>query len=272
MASYYTVVQYVPDPVTDERINIGVIVAGGGVLQSRFLSDWRRAKQFGVEDIAFLKDFAGRVRDASELQLPIEGLSPSHTLDVDALKKISGEWINSIQITTPRASLAAPNQLLSEMADRFLREPTRKKRAFRDRRAAAGLAARHLEYALADRVGRDLKNLVKRHFKIEGRLDVHHFDVGVVNGAPYVAAQGLSFDVPASEDLDRDVEATAWTIDDVQQSQPAFPVAIIALRPSAASKTFDRAIHVFEGLGARVVYEEMLDGWATAIAARVDPL
>ncbi len=47
MASFYTVVQYVPDPVTDERVNIGVIVAAEDTVQSRFLSNWRRVKQFG---------------------------------------------------------------------------------------------------------------------------------------------------------------------------------------------------------------------------------
>src|SRR5579885_3191655 len=40
MASFYTVVQYVPDPVADERINAGVIVFSRDRVAARFVKNW----------------------------------------------------------------------------------------------------------------------------------------------------------------------------------------------------------------------------------------
>jgi len=57
--------------VIDERINTGVIVFGDGRLQTRFLRDWRRVRQFGSEDITFLLDFAERTKQATAAQLPL---------------------------------------------------------------------------------------------------------------------------------------------------------------------------------------------------------
>lgn len=69
MVSYYTVVQYYPDPIADERINIGVMAFGDGRVRSRFIQDWRRVEQFGGEDISFLHDFARRAEAWEETTL-----------------------------------------------------------------------------------------------------------------------------------------------------------------------------------------------------------
>jgi len=161
---------------------------------------------------------------------------------------------------------------LAEIAERFLKEPAPKKRAFRDRRAAAGLAARQLEAALRFKVGKQARELVKRNLPIDGQLDTHKFDVGVVNGATYVVAQGLSFEVPESDDLDKEVEATAWAVDDVRHGRPGVPIAIVTLRSSAESRAFGRAERIFSGLGASVILEDMIPDWASTVAARVKPL
>jgi hypothetical protein len=58
MAAFYTVVPYVPDPVRDERLNIGVLVFGDGQVRSRFVDNWHRVRNFGEERIDFLRSFA----------------------------------------------------------------------------------------------------------------------------------------------------------------------------------------------------------------------
>ena len=109
MVSYYTVVQYYPDPITDERINIGVMVFGDGQLRSHFLQDWRRVEQFGGEDISFLYDFARR----------------AEAWDETTLKDCMTRWTRSIQFREPLPSLREPEKLLDEKARLFLREPNR---------------------------------------------------------------------------------------------------------------------------------------------------
>ena len=59
MASRYSVIQYVPNPIADERINIGVLAFNEQVVKVHFLSRWDRVRDFGqVKDIDFLQNFA----------------------------------------------------------------------------------------------------------------------------------------------------------------------------------------------------------------------
>jgi hypothetical protein len=108
MVSYYTVVQYYPDPIAGERINIGVIAFGDGRLRSRFLENWRRVEQFGSEDISYLHDFARR----------------AEAWDEATLKDCMAWWKRSIQFREPLPSLLDPEKLLDEVVRLFLREPT----------------------------------------------------------------------------------------------------------------------------------------------------
>src|SRR5215204_5185211 len=103
MASRYSVIQYLPDPATDERINFGVLAYGGGEAYARFVRDWRRIRGFGGQDTLFLREFARDVEASTSSQgrLPLFG---AETLDPDELILSVGTWKNSIQLTEPRAS------------------------------------------------------------------------------------------------------------------------------------------------------------------------
>src|SRR3954466_11346660 len=107
MAAHYTVVQYLPDPLTGERSNIGVIAFNGLHVRCRFLRDWHRVRQFGGTDVGFLLDFADRLKD-SEGQLALTGMdlrTQPFQLDEDAIRRMAGSWSNSIQFSEPKASL-----------------------------------------------------------------------------------------------------------------------------------------------------------------------
>src|SRR6266496_1389754 len=120
MASHYTVVHYVPDPISDERINVGVLVFGDGRIRSRFLSSWRRVQQFGTGDVSFVRDFASRIEQTTGLQPPIDEPVGREALTETRLRQMIGRWVNSIQFSEPKASLLAPERLLDEMCRRFL--------------------------------------------------------------------------------------------------------------------------------------------------------
>lgn len=119
MASHYSVVQYVPDSVIDERVNIGVIVFDENVVLSRFLSDWRRVHAFGGEDVKFLKDFASEVVGKSgvaqkSLREQVRALAN------DDILGMAESWSHAIQLTTPRGSTLDVEGLLVDVASRFL--------------------------------------------------------------------------------------------------------------------------------------------------------
>ena len=110
MPSHYSIVQYVPDPITDERINVGVIVTGdGGGVRVRFLSHWQRARQFGLSDVSFIQEFA-RAIEMRQGELDLSQTQWSEPV----LRRLSSEWVRSIQFTEPRASLKDVDSLFED--------------------------------------------------------------------------------------------------------------------------------------------------------------
>lgn len=270
MGVLYTIVQYVPDPLADERMNVGVIVVEGGRIEGRFLRQWNRVRTFGGEDVSFLRDFAERVNRWTPEHPEIPGLAAGARLNEKGLEEIVGRWHNSIQFTPLKASLSSKDQLLDQLTSRYLRHAPRKRTSYRDRRKAAQIAFRELEDAFLPVLSEQSEATVNRNVLIPGKLDEHRFDVSVENGHPYLAAHGLSFEGPHSKDLDKEIDATAWSIDDVKTANKTLDLAVLVLPPkSVRSKTFLRAVRVFEGLKADVVEEPEAESWAQEHARRL---
>ena len=186
MPSHYSIVQYVPDPISDERINVGVIVTGdSGVVRVRFLSHWQRVRQFGLSDVSFLREFARAI----EMRQGELDLSQTQWTE-PVLRRLSSEWMRSIQFTEPRASLKDVDSLFEEIVVRFLRDVGPAAVSYRRRREARDLTARAVKEALRHRFGYAAGSLVKTRFALRGASNAaHHFDVVAANGHALFAAQ-----------------------------------------------------------------------------------
>ena len=271
MVSHYTVVQYVPRPLADERINLGVIAWADGQISAKFIEDWRRARGFGGEDIDFARDFARRVQEAVEASPELPGLE-GERIDEDRLRKYIGTWMHSLQFSAIKTSLKRPAEVINEVAPVFLREPHRRPRRVRDRRFAAAFAAHQISKVLQEVAKKSPAGLIHRNHELTGKLDRHVFDVVVANGKPFFAAQGLSFEIDPHI-LNREIDATAWAIDDVRKEKRAMPLAVVAVRPLHGKiEAFDRAVHVFEGLNADVLRENDVERWAKRVAKETDAI
>lgn len=248
MPAYYSVVQYTPDPIIGERINIGVVVFGNGQILTRFLKNWSRVKNFGG-NVTSLKAFAHEAQ---------------HNLDEEKVREAARRWSNCIQFTQPAASVLTPELLLEDASKRFLNDPEKTCRFRRTRRDAVALARKYLKTALRDRVGgTKARSLLKGHYPIDGTLDKHEFDLSVANGHPFFAVQGLSFETTEENDrLVKDVHATAFSIEDVRKHITNFPVGVVVLVPTDAPPLYQRAVHTFQAVGAEVVTEDQIDQWA----------
>ncbi len=104
----YTVVQFYPDTIADERVNIGVIVFGDGTLRQRWLTDWRRVEQFAGEDVSFLQELIAKVACWDERQL----------------KRAVENWGNMIRFRTPYGGIEPPDVMLEAVAQSYLRGPS----------------------------------------------------------------------------------------------------------------------------------------------------
>jgi Protein of unknown function (DUF3037) len=251
MSAFYSVVQYVPDPVRDERINIGVLVLAGGKVYPHFLKSWHRVRVFGEENIEFLHSF---VRQANRLT-------------EEKVREIAGSWHCSIQLTAPAGSLLSPSDLLVDAISRYLRDSTSEPRQYRNRQQAIAIARSSVRQAVETRLGRAAARLVKNDLPILGPRGRHEFDVGAQNGRPYFAARALSFEGGNSSALLRQIESTECAIEDVRRDDESLPLAVVVLPPRADEDgMFGRAVETFKELEAEVIEEEHVNEWAARMA------
>ena len=267
MASRYSIVQYVPNPIADERINIGVVAFDDNDVRVQFLNHWSRVQAFGREDIHFLRDFAKRMNFAASEGLLFPGDEPDGTPKHERLKKIAQGWINSIQFTEPCGSLDNVENLLEDIAQTYLVNvvPTKTKR---NRQDAARITTSLIRTTLRSYDDKPaLKEMLKNDFPVKGSHKEHKFDAVVANGQPYFAAHGISFEVHIPESLQ---DSISWMILDVKESDTKLPIGIVALRPKQEwqdyeklNKVYQTTISTYRSLGAEVLQENEVQPWAS---------
>lgn len=111
MSTHFSVIKYVPDPIADERINIGMLFFNEVSIVPVFLADWGRVKAFAMEDVEFLQTFRDRMIEANLEGKLFPGDEDDGRSRVDRVRVASRAWLNSIQFTEPRGSLAPIEQL-----------------------------------------------------------------------------------------------------------------------------------------------------------------
>jgi len=241
-------------------INIGVIAWGEGQVAAQFVKDWRRAKVFGREDISFLRDFVEQMEASGQAQQKVLAFV-LHRIDAKQLEQIAQDWSNSIQFSELRTSLRSPEEVIREISPIYLPElPHYHSQKGRTRHTAAMLALQRVSQVLIDERGPQVSDLIKRQHGIQGKFDEHLFDVVVANGRPLLAAQGLSFEA-STRIVQKDIDATAWAIDDVRKAHRHLPVAVLALTHKESHAPVEKAKRIFRGLAADMISESQMDRW-----------
>jgi len=254
MAQYYSVVQFVPNPLTDERVNIGVIVFDdSGQRDSRFLENWSRVSSFGGHAPA-LQAVAREIAEAA--------LTPG------SVEEMSARWRHSVQLTAPRASLAPMNRLLDDMSETMLVQ--RPKRSPNQAKLQVVRAARtSFERAFAN-LGRDQDISVDPRGDVVGLHATHEVDLTVSNGHLLLAAKAVSFARKPGRDIERDISATAWTIEDLRQGAQNFTVAVLVAPPDDTKRAdFREGARLFRDLQAEVLSADDLESFAETFAQTV---
>jgi hypothetical protein len=265
--SRYSVIRYVPDPLREEHVNIGVVVVSedGSFADCRLLSNWEKARKFGGRDVGFLKDFA---RDFSIEVDTKPNLFQSQRFTAATLNTYVTEWRNVVQFSEPRASTSSdPRRLLDQLYAQFVTAPPRGRERVRDKRDLVRFAAEQIRAELGRRFAIGGPRL-NRSEVLHGKVDFHTLDLVIRNGRPLVGIDALSFEIPATSDLANEIKATAWTIDDLRHSALDLPLDVLMLPPLRPRKDFEHARQMYETLGAQVVLERDVPEWAaTTVAA-----
>lgn len=259
--TYYTVVQYVPDPIAGERMNIGIIAFRDGNFQSKFFSRWQRASTFGEEKVDFLKEFAKEVQDRIEYPrfAKLEGEQP---LTEEWIREACDSWQNSIQLTDPRASIREPRKLVEVLSKRFLREPEPQQRA-RDRRHATKLTYTAFERSLSKNIGRRATEFLSRGGTVSGAKEPHEMGITLTNGQPLLGAEGFSFEVKENARVKRALDSVIYKLDDIRDKFDTLSLGLVALPPQGSSDLYRRANSLCEQIEVELVPENEIGEWAS---------
>jgi len=270
-ASFYSVVRYVPDPIRGEQVNVGAVVVSedGSFAGAKFLKDFQRARALNPsEDFSFLRDFASDFERAATRPGQL-ALSPqARRWTIETLRKAHLEWANAIQLSEPRAAVnVSPEELLEETYRRYVQGPPRVRERARDSRWVVGQAVHELRSQLRHRVNPEaVKTILRKDQDIRGALDTHRFDVVLQSANAQHLVAALSFEIGDKDEIAREVDATAWAIDDVRKADRYVPVSVLAIERDGSTE-FERAERIYSGLDARFVPSLKVPEWA-AFAAR----
>ena len=274
MASRYSIIQYVPNPIADERINIGVLVFDEEIIKVHFLYSWERVNSFGRENTKFLRDFAKHMEESSKNGLLFPHDDPNNGQSrVDRLRKVSQGWINSIQFTEPRGSLENIGSVFEDAIRTYLVDEIPAQRNMRDRQEAKRIVAKSVKDVLKERLGNRASEFFKKDAAaiVNGVRGSHNFDVLVANGRPYLAAHGVSFEIRTHKET---LDALSWWIEDVKRLDNNFPLAVVTLPPKVEFDGYTQLFEAYENtretytnLGATVLREEEVPAWTNQILA-----
>ena len=262
MATFYTVIQFVPDPVADERQRRG----------SRFRrrpSPCPFREKLGPSSALrqqgrlFLKQFARDLEDRIQ-----DGPTSSRVTEA-TLRDMAANWRNAIQFTTPRGSLLSLEKLLEDAEGRFLASDRVPGSQPFTRRFMKKLAFDATCQAFVQRGGERARRYVKRNFSINGAITAHPFSLAIANRTPCVAAEVFSFVGSSERSQEKGVMATAFAFEDVQKQHREIDLVALVLTGDESPTVSVDAMKVFGSLRARVVPKDQVDDWADEVARRI---
>ena len=144
MPCEFSLVRYVPDPVKNEFVNIGVMLREAARPEAptvRFTQDWARVRCVDPDaDIAMLEAMEAEMR---------RRLAEPETEGTALMKTIEDSFSHQLQMTEPKACLAENMAAEMEQLMRLYVEPRREKarQALSGRQAIARTVRRHFEHA-----------------------------------------------------------------------------------------------------------------------------
>ncbi len=254
MISYYSIVQYVPDIVRGESINVGVITFSStdDYVRSVFVDPSPRSRAFGL-NATMIKAISGKFTRFKSKDL----------------QEASKSWFNSIRVTEPRASVKDSANLLLSIVKNFLPDErmTLPSRMTRDEMLSITVAS--LKKSVGRIVSRAASKMISSNASsgVDGSRDSHLFDVGLSNGKPLFGANVISFDGSNPRQLSRFIDASAWTISDIRQVDKSVDLSILVSEATPEHEsTAKRARILFADLGAKVIPVAEASTWADGIA------
>src|ERR1700678_2785345 len=199
----FFLLQYVPDPVRNEFVHVGVVLRemGGPVASVKFTSDWRRVRCLDPEaDTGMLEGLESELRRRFQAEP-----------DGNLMHVLEDSFSNSVQMTRGKAYLAESVETGVEELMRMYVEPPKRERVSRLSGRAAIQAQMRTEFERAGVWDLLRKRIAVAEYTRPGdplRIDLGYRPNGVIrmfqavsletsSGAGLEAAKALAFSAPA---------------------------------------------------------------------------
>lgn len=252
MVSHYSVVQYLPDPATGERINVGVVAFDdSGRVVHHVIENWSRVRNFAS------------IASVSSLRETVNTMC--HDLSPEEVLWASENLSRSIQLTPVLGSTAKLDELVTWLASTVLVDkPTmhfaQSKRGLQ-RRALSAIEKSLLRFHAAD-------ELEVQPGEVRGKVYEHHpIEVTASNGKMIVAAPVISFAQKDMGEMRSQIGKAAWAIQDIQQLGEVPNIAVLVAGGSNVNRDLlNEAKDIFPNYDAAVVVESGLSSWAKGLA------
>ena len=268
MPSYYSVVRFVPSALAEEFVNVGVLTFGDGKVRGKFLENWWRVERFAdVKTLASARAFQEWVEGSMVPEGPSD--KRMRAIDESDVRRLSGEWAGSVQLSEPRASTLEPDDLLEDIAPTFLIEPPARNERPWDKRRVVTETSQAIRSAILEKIGKDTHLAVHTRRPISAGIRARVFDVVVSNAAPRLAVQCVNFNVNDMKRVLDQVDVVAFAMEDVHKKSKDFPFSVVVVPPEEEEATFAQAKQTLESVGAEVVFESGMDEWSARAAERL---
>ena len=259
MASYYSVLRYVPDPIAGESVNVGVLVIRGKEAHVLLLGDWSRVQKFSAASSKEIQ------RLAKEIQAdPVSCLGIHPECAPEQLNESLADWTNCLQFSTVRAATEDPATLDATLERLFLVEPIGRQVTPAQRRAQLiSTAMAEVRTAFQRRFDRMPRKFVHKARRVDGFRTWHPVDVALANGELYAGAFALPFAIRQPERQLHDTDATAFAVEDILEAKPETRLTVILDAAERDSQSYDRAIELFSNLHVETVTASEISQWAS---------
>jgi len=262
---HYSVVAFVPHPVREERINLGVVLVADNETESdfKFSRSFRQKLRALAPDVhpraaeSFIDDFEKRFMSWTHGARPVDALTPS----VETLANLASCEGGQIVFTEPRAFVTADSissalhSLYSEYVASF---PSRT-----EVRIGRPEVRTRIRRALRDWRVPDAD--VVPDPQLPGKLATNHLDVGVLGtngraGKLVAALEPISFQINSEGDIERHRDHIAWVKTDLPSDTEAPTICAVVTSPAKDHvRLHSESLRLFEGLGIEVVHAEGMD-------------
>lgn len=262
MPAFYSVIKYVPNPVADESINVGVVAFSGDEVSLRFTSDWARARQLSNRDPSILKQTVADL--TSELK--------NGRLSEPTIRRYAETWHNQIQWSEPRPSLNGVDELVEEVATVYLPKFERKPPRRLGKRRAVKIAIDELTRQLTMKFHAPrskARRLIRTDHVATGKLEQHELDVAIVNGILKTGAFALSFASTNRQQLKRDMDALAFGVEDVRRANKGVPLYVLGYTEDTDSEEVRRAQVLFRQLNSTFIPDSKIPAWSKSVVGKL---